>query len=65
MGPVLGVWLSLIAVQKAPVGIASTLMSLTPIFLLPVGYFMFSETIGFRAIVGTLIAVVGTVLLFV
>jgi drug/metabolite transporter (DMT)-like permease len=65
MGPVLGVWLSLIAVQKAPVGIASTLSSLTPIFLLPVGFFIFRETIGFRAIVGTLIAVVGTILLFV
>jgi drug/metabolite transporter (DMT)-like permease len=63
-GPVVGVWLSLVAVQRAPVGIASTLMSLTPIFLLPVAYFFFKEKIGPRAIIGTVIAFAGTALLF-
>lgn len=64
-GPVLGVWLSLIAVQNAAVGIASTLSSLTPIFLLPVGFLVFGEKIGFRAVIGTLLAIVGTALLFI
>ncbi len=63
-GPVVGVWFSLVAVQKAPVGVASTLMSLTPIFLLPVGYWMFNENISVRAVVGTIIAFAGTALLF-
>lgn len=63
-GPVIGVWLSLVAVQKAPVGIASTLMSLTPIFLLPVAHFVFHERIGVRAVFGTVIAFIGTALLF-
>lgn len=63
-GPVFGVWMSLIAVQKAPVGVASTLMSLTPIFLLPVGYWLFQEKITVRAIVGTGLAIVGTAVLF-
>jgi drug/metabolite transporter (DMT)-like permease len=59
------VWLSLIAVQKAPLGIASTLTSLAPIFLLPVGAMLFKEKIGLRAIGGTLIAIIGTAMLFI
>lgn len=64
IGPVIGVWLSLIAVQKAPVGIASTLMALTPIFLIPIAYFLFKERISKQAILGTLLAFAGTALLF-
>lgn len=63
-GPFLGVWLSLIAIQNAPLGVASTLISLAPIILLPVGYFFFREQIGIRAIVGTITAVAGTAILF-
>jgi drug/metabolite transporter (DMT)-like permease len=63
-GPFIGVWLSLIAVQRAPVGVASTLTSLMPIFLLPVGRIMFQEHITWRAVAGTLLAVVGTAILF-
>jgi len=64
MGPVLGVWLSLIAVQRTAVGITSTLIALTPIFLIPISYFVFKETVTRRAILGTLIAFAGTVMLF-
>ena len=64
LGPVVGVWLSLVAVQQAPVGIAATLSSLAPIFLLPISYFAFGERITRRAIIGTAIVVVGTALLF-
>jgi drug/metabolite transporter (DMT)-like permease len=63
-GPVVGVWLSLIAVQRTSVGIASTLTSLTPIFLIPISYVVFNERVTRQAIIGTLIAFVGTVLLF-
>lgn len=63
-GPFIGVTLSLVAVQHAPVGIASTLMSLTPVILLPIGRFFFHEQITWRAIFGTLLAVAGTALLF-
>ena len=62
-GPFLGVYLSLLAVQLAPVGIASTLMSLPPIFLLPISHFVFGEQIGWRAILGTVIALAGVTLL--
>jgi drug/metabolite transporter (DMT)-like permease len=64
LGPVLGVWFSLIAVQHAPVGIASTLMSLTPIFLMPIAFFVFKDRITFQAIIGTIVAFAGTALLF-
>jgi drug/metabolite transporter (DMT)-like permease len=64
LGPFLGVWLSLIAVQNTEVGIASTLMSLPPIFLLPVGRILFKEQIGWRSLVGTIIALMGVAILF-
>jgi len=62
-GPFLGVYLSLIAVQSTQVGIASTLMSLPPVFLLPISHFIFGERIGVRAVVGTLIAIAGVAML--
>jgi drug/metabolite transporter (DMT)-like permease len=63
-GPYLGVWLSLIAVQKTYIGIASTLMALPPIFLLPLSHWIFKEKITFRAVIGTIIAIIGVALIF-
>ena len=63
-GPFLGVTFSLIAVQNTEVGVASALMALPPILLLPVGYFVFGERCGWQAVVGTFIAVAGVVVLF-
>ncbi|HVO68527.1 MAG TPA: DMT family transporter, partial [Aggregatilineaceae bacterium] len=64
VGPFLGVWLSLIAVQHAPVGIATTLTSLMPIFLLPLGRIIFKERITGRALAGTILAIAGITVLF-
>lgn len=64
-GPFLGVWLSLVAIQLTRVGVASTLMALSPIFLLPVGAFLFKDRVGWRAVLGTLIAIFGVALLFI
>jgi drug/metabolite transporter (DMT)-like permease len=63
-GPFLGVTLSLYAIQRTPVGIASTLMALPPIFLLPIGRLVFKERFGWQAVTGTLIAILGVSLLF-
>ncbi len=63
-GPIIGVSLSLFAIQNTNIGIASTLIALPPIFLLPIGYFIFKERLSWRAIVGTLIAIAGVGLLF-
>jgi drug/metabolite transporter (DMT)-like permease len=63
-GPFLGVTLSLVAVQNTETGVASTLTSLTPLILLPVGYFFFHERFGWRAVLGTFLAMAGVALLF-
>ena len=63
-GPLIGVSLSLFAIQHTNIGIASTIIALPPIFLLPIGYFIFKEHITFRAVIGTILAVVGVGLLF-
>jgi len=62
-GPLVGVWLSLVAIGRAPLGIASTLMGLTPIFLLPLARLVFSEPITYRAVLGTIIALTGATIL--
>ena len=63
-GPFVGVWMSLIAVQHAAVGIASTLMSFAPVFLLIPAHFFFHERVTWRAILGTVLAIAGTAVLF-
>jgi drug/metabolite transporter (DMT)-like permease len=63
-GPFLGVWLSLVAVQNTYVGIASTLMALPPIFLIPLSHWIFKEKISLGAIIGTIVAVIGVSLIF-
>ena len=63
-GPFLGVWLSLVAVQRTYVGIASTLMALPPIFLIPLSHWIFKEKISLGAIIGTIVAVIGVALIF-
>ncbi len=64
MGPFLGVWLSLVGVQLAPVGIASTLNALTPILLIPLVYVLYREKTSPRAFGGTLMAMGGVALMF-
>ncbi|MFN2152836.1 MAG: DMT family transporter, partial [Anaerolineales bacterium] len=63
-GPFLGVSLSLLAVQKTALGVASTLMALPPVFLLPISFFFFKERFGWGAIAGTFVAVAGVAMLF-
>ena len=64
IGPLLGVSASLLAVQHAEVGVASTLMALPPVILLPISHFVFREKIGWQAILGTLLAIAGVAVLF-
>ncbi len=63
-GPFLGVWLSMVAVQNARVGIASTLMAMTPIMLLPLVRLVYGEHVSTRAAAGTLVAVAGVAIMF-
>jgi drug/metabolite transporter (DMT)-like permease len=63
VGPYLGIWFSLVAVQLAPVAVAATLMALPPVILIPLGYFVFGERVSQRGIAGTVIAFAGVALL--
>ncbi len=62
-GPVLGIWLSLVAVQLARLGIASTLMALPPVFLIPLEYLVERKPITARSVAGTLAALAGVALI--
>lgn len=64
VGPFLGIWLSLIAVQNARLGIASTLMALPPVILIPLEYIFFHRRVSSRGLIGTLVAMIGVALLF-
>lgn len=64
IGPYLGITLSFVAVTNAEVGIASTIMSTTPIIMLPIARFIYKEKLNVKAVVGAIIAVFGVALLF-
>ncbi|MBC8180699.1 DMT family transporter [candidate division KSB1 bacterium] len=63
-GPFIGIWLSLIAIKYANIGIASTLMALPPIFLLPLTRLIFKEKVSWRSLFGTVVAVGGVAMIF-
>jgi len=62
-GPFIGVWLSLVAVKLARVGIASTLMALSPVLILLPSIWIFKERISLQAVVGTAVAMGGVAIL--
>ena len=64
VGPLLGVSASLLAVQHAEIGVASTLMALPPVIVLPISYFVFKEKVGWQAVAGTILAIAGVAVLF-
>ena len=64
LGSGLGITLSLVAVQKTKVGIASTLMATAPIMMLPMVKVFFKEHLSWQAILGAFIAVSGIAVLF-
>ncbi|MGD2048160.1 MAG: DMT family transporter, partial [Chloroflexota bacterium] len=64
VGPFLGIWLSLIAIQLAPVGIAATLMALPPVILIPLEYLAYGTRVSQRGLLGTFIAIFGVAIIF-
>jgi len=64
LGPVLGVWLSLVAVRSTKAGIAATLMATTPILVLPLVILVNKERVSPRAAWGAVAAVAGVALIF-
>ncbi|MDP1561510.1 MAG: DMT family transporter [Pirellulaceae bacterium] len=62
LGTWLGIWLSQIAFNQAPLAIALTLMSTSPLFAIPIVHFYFGHRATRIAIIGSLIAVAGVYL---
>ncbi len=63
-GPFLGIWFSMIAIKYAYIGVASTLMALPPVFLLPLSYWFFKEKVTLLSVIGTIIAIIGAAIIF-
>lgn len=63
-GPFIGVGLSLVALQHIPVGVAATLMSTMPVFILAPSVLVFKERLNFREVIGAFVAVGGILVFF-
>jgi drug/metabolite transporter (DMT)-like permease len=62
-GTYLGIWLQQVAIKFTAVGIASTLLQTSPVFIIPLSMWM-GEKVSLRAIAGVLVAIAGIALLF-
>jgi drug/metabolite transporter (DMT)-like permease len=63
LGTYAGVWLMNVGIRLSPVGLASTLSSTSPIFVLPLAALFLGERLSVRAIAGAVVAVAGVALL--
>ncbi len=64
-GPFIGVYLSLLAVKHTTVGIASTIMAIIPVMIIPPAVLLYKEKVTVKEVVGAFITVGGVVLFFV
>jgi drug/metabolite transporter (DMT)-like permease len=63
-GPFLGVTLSLVAIQHTQTGVAATIMSITPVLIIPFVMVLHKERVSMRAALGALVAVGGVAILW-
>ena len=64
-GPFLGVSLSLFAVQHTTTGIASTIMAIVPILIIPPAILFFKQKVTLPEIIGAFLSVSGVALFFI
>jgi drug/metabolite transporter (DMT)-like permease len=58
-----GFWLSIVALKHIDAAIAGTLTSTSPLFILPMSYFLLKEKLTLRMVLGTALAVGGVALI--
>jgi drug/metabolite transporter (DMT)-like permease len=63
-GPFLGVSFSLLAIQHAVTGVASTIMALTPVLIILPAVVVFREKVTAKEVLGAFVAVAGAAILF-
>ena len=64
-GPFLGVSLSLYSVQHANTGVASTIMAMVPVLIIPPSMIFLKQKITLQEIIGSIISVAGVSLFFI
>jgi len=64
LGPITGIWLSLVAVRNTQAGIASTILAMVPVFVLPAVAWVNKERLSPRSVLGAVLAVAGVAVLF-
>jgi drug/metabolite transporter (DMT)-like permease len=64
-GPFLGVSLSLLAIQYTETGIASTIMGLVPILIIPPAVLIYKQKVSAMEILGIIISLIGVTILFI
>lgn len=63
-GPFLGVSFSLLSVKHTTTGVASTIMAIVPVLIIPPAVIFFKEKITLKEVIGSIIAVGGVILFF-
>lgn len=63
LGPVMGVTLSLMAIQQLEVAVAQTIFALLPLFVLPISLIVYKEKITLQSVFACFIALTGVLLL--
>jgi len=63
-GPFAGITLSLYAVQHANIAVASTIIAIVPIFIIPPAIIFLKEKVTFKEALGAVVAVAGVFVLF-
>ncbi|HOF34271.1 MAG TPA: DMT family transporter [Spirochaetota bacterium] len=64
LGPFAGVSLSMYAISKTEVGVASAIMSIVPVLLIPVSFVFEKKKVRIAEILGIILAVSGVIILF-
>lgn len=64
-GPFIGVSLSLMATLYTSIGIAQTIMAMTPVLIILPTYLFFHQKVHWQEVVGAIISVCGVALFFV
>lgn len=64
-GPFLGVYASLLAVKYTSVGIASTIMAIIPVLIIPPAIILYKERVTLKEVFGAIVTVGGVALFFI
>lgn len=64
-GPFLGVYASLLAIKFTTIGIASTIMAIIPVLIIPPAILLYKEKVTVKEVIGAFIALGGIILFFI